>query len=351
MGTDIPVSAHEYMRRRVVHTDPDSDHSLAFSDYNSDRSGEFSSTCPPSRTLLAACAADNSSDDALQQLVVELGSLSVDEQRRAAMEVRLLAKHKRENRLKLASAGAVKPLVALVQSPDPQVQEYGVTALLNLSLCDENKDLIAAAGAVKPLVRALRDGSTAAARENAACALLRLGIPEENRAPIGCAGAIEPLVNLLALGSFRGKKDAAAALFTLCSVRENKLRAVKAGAVKPLIEYMADFSSGMLEKAALVLDVLVGIREAKAAVVEEGGIPVLVEIIEVGSHRQKEFAVGILLQLCEESSVYRTLVAREGAIPPLVALSQNGTTRARQKAETLIPFLRQPRSGFHRSDD
>ncbi|KAK9270290.1 hypothetical protein L1049_025868 [Liquidambar formosana] len=101
----------------------------------------------------------------------------------------------------------------------------------------------------------------------------------------------------------------------------------------------------MVDKSAYVMSILVSAQEARTAVVEEGGIPVLVEIVEVGSQRQKEIAVGILLQICDDSLPYRTMVAREGAIPPLVALSQSGTNRAKQKAETLIELLRQPRSG------
>lgn len=73
------------------------------------------------------------------------------------------------------------------------------------------------------------------------------------------------------------------------------------------------------------------VPEARAALVEEGGVPVLVEIVEVGTQRQKEIAVVILLQVCEDSVTYRSMVAREGAIPPLVALSQSGTNRAKQK--------------------
>ena len=68
----------------------------------------------------------------------------------------------------------------------------------------------------------------------------------------------------------------------------------------------------------------------------------LVEIVEAGTQRQKELAVSILLLLCEESVVYRTMVSREGAIPPLVALTQAGTSQAKQKVESLIEFLRQP---------
>lgn len=319
------------------------DDSAAFSDCNSDRSGEFPTTSSESRRLLLSCAADNS-DDLIRQLVSGLESGSVDDQKQAAMELRLLAKNKPENRLKIARAGAIRPLICLISSSDLQLQEYGVTAILNLSLCDENKEQLASSGAIKPLVRALKIG-TSTAKENAACALLRLSQLDENKSAIGRSGAIPLLVNLLESGNIRGKKDASTALYSLCSVKENKIRAVQAGIMKPLVELMADFGSNMVDKSAFVMSILVSTPEARAALVEEGGIPVLVEIIEVGSQRQKEIAVVILLQICDESMVYRSMVAREGAIPPLVALSQSGTNRAKQKAETLIELLRRPRSG------
>ncbi|XP_058218337.1 U-box domain-containing protein 4 [Rhododendron vialii] len=348
METEIQAN-YTYMGRTFndLNINDASSSSSAFSDCNSDRSGEFtSSTAAQSRRrLLIACASDNSDDDDLiQNLVSDLDSGSVDDQKQAALELRHLAKNNPENRLKIAQAGAIKPLISLISSADPQLQENGVTAILNLSLCDENKELIVYAGAIKPLVKALRIG-TSTAKENAACALLRLSQIEENKILIGQSGAIPLLVKLLETGNIRGKKDASTALYSLCSVKENKIRAVESEIMKPLVELMADFGSGMVDKSAYVVGVLVGVPEARAALVEEGGVPVMVEIVEVGSQRQKEIAVAILLQVCEESVAYRTMVAREGAIPPLVALSQSGTSRAKQKAETLIGLLRQPRSG------
>ncbi|XP_047334862.1 U-box domain-containing protein 4-like [Impatiens glandulifera] len=317
--------------------------SSAFSDCNSDRSGEFPSASSQSRRLLIACASENS-DDLIPQLVADLESSSIDEQKQAAMEIRLLAKNKSENRIKIAKAGAIKPLINLISSSDPQLVEYGVTAILNLSLCDENKDIIASSGAIKPLVRALKIG-TSTAKENAACALFRLSQIDENKAPIGRLGAVPPLVKLLETGNSRGRKDASTALYSLCSIKENKIRAVQAGIMKILIELMADFNSNMVDKSAFVVSVLVSLPEAKSALVDEGGIPVLVEIIEVGSPRQKEIVASILLQICQDNVMYCTMVSREGAIPPLIALTQSGTSRAKQKAEALIEILRQPRSG------
>ncbi|KAG9440418.1 hypothetical protein H6P81_020583 [Aristolochia fimbriata] len=337
---DAPVS-YSYMGRNFSDLSNGDSSSSAFSDCNSDRSGEFTAASSQTRRLLLSCASDNS-DEVIQQLVSDLESCSIESQRQAALELRLLAKNKQENRIKIAQSGAVRPLVSLISSSDSQLQEYGVTAILNLSLCDENKDLIAASGAIKPLVKALRTG-TATAKENAACALFRLSQVEDHKLPIGRSGAISCLVSLLECGGSRGKKDASTALYSICSVRENKIRAIQAGIMKPLVELMADFRSGMVDKAATVASILVPLPDAKAALVEEGGIPVLVEIVEVGSQRQKEIAVSTLLQICEDSVPYRTMVAREGAIPPLVALSQSGTTRAKQKAEALIRLLRQPR--------
>ncbi|CAL9045146.1 unnamed protein product, partial [Musa banksii] len=350
MEMGIP-SNYRYMGRSYS---DGGDSSGAFSDCNSDRSGEFPSYGSPTSSsssssgggglqrLLVACAADYS-DEVVRGLISDLESpaATVESQRRAAMELRLLAKHNPENRLRIVAAGAVGPLVALLSHPDPLLQEHGVTAILNLSLCEENKTLIAAAGAIRPLVRALRTG-TPAARENAACALVRLAQLDDLRAAIGRYGAIPPLVALLESSAPRGKKDAATALFTLLASRENKIRAVEAGIVRPLLDLMADPESGMVDKAAYVLHAVVEVAEGRAAAVEEYGVPVLVEMVETGTPRQKEIAVRSLFEICRESAIYRKMVAHEGAIPPLVALSQSGTKKAKEKVispSVVIPPL------------
>lgn len=326
---DGMMESYTYMDRTFSESSANS--SGDFSDFGSERSGEFALTTQIAHRIIASTAAEsNCSEGLVRSLVADLESDSVEAQCRAAMEIRLLTRCSADNRLRIGRGGAVRPLVCLMSSADPQIQEHSVTAILNLSLRDENRDAIAAAGAIKPLVRALKSG-TAAAKENAAYALLRLGQIEDHKVAIGRSGAIPLLVNLLETGTFRGKKDASAALYTLCSARENKTCAVQAGIMKPLLELMADPDSGMVDKAAFVMNALVSSPEARAAVVAEGGIPVLVEIVEVGLQKQKEMAASVLLQICEESVSYRSMVAREGAIPPLVALSQAGTTRARKK--------------------
>lgn len=274
--------------------------------------------------------------------ILESSSAEIDAKRTAADKLRLLAKHRSDFREMIGLSGAIPVLIPLLRSTDPKAQENAVTALLNLSLEEQNKASITAAGAIKPLVYVLKTG-TAIAKQNAACALLSLSMIEENRTTIGVCGAIPPLVSLLLNGSTRGKKDALTTLYKLCAARQNKERAVSAGAVRPLVALVGEHGSGTTEKAMVVLSSLAGIPDGREAIVEEGGIPALVEAIEDGSVKGKEFAVLTLLQLCAESARNRGLLVREGAIPPLAALSQSGSARAKHKAETLLGYLREQR--------
>ncbi|CAA7393599.1 unnamed protein product [Spirodela intermedia] len=338
---DGNFSSYRFMNRSYCESSIDS--SGAFSDCNSDRSGEFPVESQLAhRVLISSTVNSCSSDELVRNLIAGLKSESVEAQYQAAMELRLLAKNSMENRIKIGQSGAIRPLVSLTSTTEQQLQEHGVTAILNLSLCDENKDLLVGAGAIKALVRALKSG-TSTTKENAANALLRLAQVDDHKVTIGRSGAIPPLVSLLETGTFRGKKDACTALYTLCSSKENKARAVQAGIMKPLLELMAEPDSGMVDKAACVMNKLVTIPKGVTALVEEDGIPVLVELLETGSQRQKVIAVSALLQICAESAVYRGMVTREGAIPPLVAFSQSGETKSKQQAEDLLSLLRQPR--------
>ncbi|GAA0170242.1 hypothetical protein Leryth_019653 [Lithospermum erythrorhizon] len=326
-----------------------------FSAYSSDISGELERLAsvpdpvqPPDPELegeiFSTEIIENISPEDLQptvRLCVDgLNSTSLAIKRSAAATLRLLAKNRAENRALIGESGAISALIPLLRSPDPLIQENAVTALLNLSLHDDNKCVICNGGAIKSLIYVLKSG-TDVSKQNAACTLLSLALVDESKVSIGACGAIPPLVALLINGTNRGKKDALTTLYKLCSVRLNKERAVNAGAVKPLVGMVRENRPGMAEKAMVVLSSLVGVEMGREAIVEEGGVGALVEAIEGGSGR--EFAVVTLLQMCKESFGIRNLLVREGGIHPLVALSQNGSAKAKHKAETLLGYLREPR--------
>ncbi|KAL3818298.1 hypothetical protein ACJIZ3_004203 [Penstemon smallii] len=279
----------------------------------------------------------------VKKYVEDLKNGSLDALRNATSEIRLLAKHNMDNRIVIANCGTINLLVSLLRSEDLTVQENAVTALLNLSINDNNKSAIANADAIEPLIHVLETGSPEA-KENSAATLFSLSVIEENKIKIGRSGAIQPLVDLLGNGTPRGKRDASTALFNLSINHENKARIVQAGAIKYLVELM-DPAFGMVDKAVYVLSNLATIQEGRSAIGQEGGIPLLVEAVELGSGRGKENSAATLLQLCMNSNRFCNMVLREGVVPPLVALSQTGTPRAREKAQQLLGYFRNQRHG------
>ncbi|KAG4923973.1 hypothetical protein GYH30_049542 [Glycine max] len=70
-----------------------------------------------------------------------------------------LAKKRADNRALIGESGAVATLIPLLWYSDLWTQEHAVTALLNLSLLEENKALITNAGAVKSLIYVLKRGT------------------------------------------------------------------------------------------------------------------------------------------------------------------------------------------------
>uniref|UniRef100_A0A6M2EH27 RING-type E3 ubiquitin transferase n=1 Tax=Populus davidiana TaxID=266767 RepID=A0A6M2EH27_9ROSI len=271
----------------------------------------------------------------IEILLHKLTSGCLEDQRCAAGEIRLLAKHNADNRVAIAQAGAIPLLVGLLSTPDPCIQEHAITALLNLSICENNKGSIVSAGAVPGIVHVLKKGSMEA-RENAAATLFSLSVVDENKVTIGFLGAIPPLVTLLSEGTQRGKKDAATALFNLCIYQGNKGKAVRAGVVPTLMCLLTETGGGMVDEALAILAILASHPEGKATIGAAEAVPVLVEVIRNGSPRNRENAAAVLVHLCSGDQKHMVEAQEHGVMGPLVDLAQNGTDRGKRKAQQLL---------------
>ncbi|KAF3453987.1 hypothetical protein FNV43_RR04429 [Rhamnella rubrinervis] len=294
-------------------------------------------TCPKTQQSLSSTAL--TPNYVLQSLIAQwceangieprsdrLTSGNPEDQRSAAGEIRLLAKRNADNRVAIAEAGAIPLLVGLLLAPDSRTQEHAVTALLNLSICDNNKGSIISSRAVPGIVHVLKKGSMEA-RENAAATLFSLSVVDENKVTIGNSGAIPPLVTLLSEGTQRGKKDAATALFNLCIYQGNKGKAVRAGIVPTLMQLLTEPGGGMVDEALAILAILASHSEGKAAIGAADAVPVLVEVIGTGSPRNRENAAAVLVHLCAGDQQHIVEAQELGVMGPLVELAQNGTDR------------------------
>ncbi|XP_057954623.1 U-box domain-containing protein 17-like [Malania oleifera] len=256
----------------------------------------------------------------------------------AAHELRLLAKTGKENRAYIAEAGAIPLLHKLLSSPNPVAQENSVTAILNLSIYDNNKSrIMEEIGCLKSIVQVLRFGHTREAKENAAATLFSLSAVHDYKTKItNEEGTIDALAGLLKEGTLRGKKDAITALFNLSTHVDNCSRMIESGAVRALVEALE--TEGVVEEAAGALALLV--RQplgAEAVRNEEMAVPRLIETMRRGTPKGKENAVAALLELCRSGgSVTTEKVVRVSIFPGLLQnLMFTGTKRARRKALSL----------------
>ncbi|CAA3001942.1 U-box domain-containing 13-like [Olea europaea subsp. europaea] len=97
----------------------------------------------PSKTTSAFSPAERTK---IEALLHKLTAGYPKDQRSAAGEIRLLAKWNADNRVAIAEAGAIPLLLQLLTTPDSWTQEHAVTALLNLSICEDNKASIVSTG-------------------------------------------------------------------------------------------------------------------------------------------------------------------------------------------------------------
>ncbi|KAM0929068.1 hypothetical protein ACQ4PT_001887 [Festuca glaucescens] len=235
----------------------------------------------------------------------EDNSAQVD-QREAAGTLRQLAKWP-ENRACIGESGGIPILVSLLSSTDVSTQVQVVTALLNLSIFEENKARLVSSGAVPRLLQVLEMGGSMEARENAADTLFILSSVHEYesivssvheyQSIVGASRLIPPLVLTLSTGSQRLRKVTASVLSNLCIYHGNKSKAVRAGLVPILLELLTGTGNGVMDETLALLSILSSHPEGKAAISDGNVIPSLVRIIRNESPKNKENAAATLIHL------------------------------------------------------
>ncbi|XP_074571410.1 U-box domain-containing protein 17-like [Curcuma longa] len=263
----------------------------------------------------------------------------------AAREIRRLTKTSSRNRRQFA--GAVVPLVSMLRSLNSDSGEAAILALVNLAVKDErNKIKIVEAGALVPLVHFLQS-SDSTLQEYATAAVLTLSASFPNRPAISTSGALPLLIKILVDGNPQAKIDALTALYNLSTIPENLTIILPLHPVPTLLCLLRNCrkSSKITEKCSALLELLVNFEEGRAALTAaEGGVLTIVEVLEEGSLRSREHAVGALLALCEsDQSRYRDVILKEGAIPGLLQLTIQGTPKSQVKAHLLLQLLRSSR--------
>lgn len=245
---------------------------------------------------------------------------------------------------RIAAEGGIGALVALLTpSEDPMVkleQLKVVAALENLtagsaelSSSQAMRSKVAAAGAIERLVALLRAEDFLSLHFRATAALRNLSAGGKAlKARVAAAGAIGAVVAVLGQGDLRPQavmvQDPAAALLLNLSAGGEELRSQIAaeggiGALVLLLQH--SFLPCVWDQASEALKNLsAGSEELRTKITAEGGIGALVAVLGRGLPWRVEHAVAALNQLCAGGEELKAQVAAAGAIAPLVALLAPG---------------------------
>ncbi|CDP00177.1 unnamed protein product [Coffea canephora] len=277
-------------------------------------------------------------------LVGRLVGCNNQEQNRAAYEIRLLTKTSIFNRSCLVEAGTIPPLLNLLFSCDPSLQENAMASLLNLSKFSKSRKIIVENGGLILILDVLKCGLKVEARQHAAGAFFYLASAEEYRQLIGeIPDAIPSLVELVRDGADRGKKNALVTIFGLLLCPENHRRVFAAGLVPLLVDLISSCErEDLVTDSLAVLANLADNPDGTTSILSSGALPMIVEVLgSSSSMAAREYCVSLLLSFCTHggADAVIVLVKNPSLMGALYSQLTEGTTRASKKASSLIKIL------------
>ena len=269
------------------------------------------------------------------------GTEGMEAQEESAGALYALAENER-NRVAITESDGIGRLVMLLGCDNPNAREHAEGALVRLSIENANRVLI-----IKKLVDMLQDSGTHA-QEQAAAALANLAREsQDNRKSIIEANGIGPLLALLDSASTRAKENSVGAITQLCrKSKENQMIVAKAGGIPKLVAVIQSFSSTtMKEMAAVQLCTLAAeaIKEMSAsnkrnqdAIAEAGAIPPLVAMLASPAAQMQANAAGALANLATNHHDNQLAIAKTGAIAPLCTLVKEGADETKDEAASAL---------------
>ncbi|KAF5726272.1 U-box domain-containing protein 4 [Tripterygium wilfordii] len=289
-------------------------------------------------------------EEALEELKRVVRELQCEEEakrRRAASDVRLLAKDDSEARVMLAMLGAIPPLVGLLDLEDLDAQIASLYALLNLCIGnDANKAAIVQAGAVHKILKIIEspNAPNPALSEAIVANFLGLSALDSNKPVIGSSGAIPFLVktlkNLNSHCSPQAKQDALLALYNLSISSSNISFIIETDLIAFIINTLGDME--VSERMLSILSNVVSAGEGRKAISNTpDAFPILVDVLNwTDSPGCQEKASYIFMVMAHKSYGDKHAMIEAGIASSLLELTLLGSTLAQNRASRILECLR-----------
>lgn len=298
-----------------------------------------------SRTILPGSPANAAAIKFLSEfLTLSLGYGTDRQKNKAAYEIRLLAKSNLFSRCCLIESGSIPPLLELLDSTDPTMQENAISALLKLSKQPRGQKSIIENGGLNSVLAVLKQGTKPESRQIAAATMFYLSSTHDHRKKIGeNKETIPALLELIKEGTPCGKKNAVVALFALLFYHRNRDRAIAAGAVPLLLGLLESSDRAEVNTDTLaVVSTLADNVDGSIQILQASALPLILKLLyAIETRAGKEYCVSILHSLCLNCGADAvSLLAKDASLmSALYSLVTEGTSHAGRKARSLIKIL------------
>jgi hypothetical protein len=234
----------------------------------------------------------------------------------------------------IVNAGALPPLVSLLQHGCTYGQSHAARAIANLArpLCAQIRD----AGALPLLIGLIRTANLDG-RGYATFAAASLATDVVTNMHIIREGALPLLVNILCTGSNAAKREAADALAGLASW-PLIVALIADDALPPLVALLDSGDDSGQASAARALIRLALDKPMRARIVDADALRPLIALLKSDSKRGKSNAVQALYVLGQDQPLLVRII-HAGAVPPLIALlllESEGCARGESDARGLL---------------
>ncbi|CAK9151848.1 unnamed protein product [Ilex paraguariensis] len=276
----------------------------------------------------------------IQPLVLMLVSPNLEAREAALLALLNLAVRNEKNKVLIVTSGAIPPLVELLKFQNDSLRELATATILTLSAAAPNKPTIAASGAVPLLVQILSSGSIQG-RVDAVTALHNLSTCNEYPTLDLDAIAVSPLISLLKECKKYSKfaEKTTALLEILSKSEEGRIAITNAdGGILTLVETVEDGSLVSTEHAVgALLSLCQSCRNKyRVLILKEGAIPGLLRLTVEGTHEAQDRARTLLDLLRDSPPETRLTSSVLEKIVYDIAAQVDGKEKAAETAKRLL---------------
>lgn len=238
----------------------------------------------------------------------------------------------------IAELGDVVNVIAnFLDSPETEIQEGSAKVMSVIAGFDSCKNVLIGAGAIAPLVRVLESGNEPGKEASARC-LMKLTENSDNAWSVSAHGGVTALLKICSLPDCRAELigPACGVLKNLTGVEEMRRFMAEEGAISTFTKLARSKDETVqISSIELLNNIAFGDEVIREMVVKEGGIRALLRVIEPRSpcsSKTRETALRAIQNLCFASNSLVGILLNYSFVDHLIFFLRNGEVSVQELA-------------------